>query len=80
MAFRFLALACLLFCCAAPTRAQQSDVSPADREAIQQIIQDQVDAFRRDDGDAAFGYASPEIQRWAARKTMAKGRPKMKRT
>ena len=63
MAFRFLALACLLFCCAAPTRAQPSDVSPADREAIQQIIQDQVDAFRRDDGDAAFGYASPEIQR-----------------
>ena len=63
MAFRFLALACLLFCCAAPTRAQQSDVSPTDREAIQQIIQEQVDAFRRDDGDAAFGLASPEIQR-----------------
>ena len=37
------------------------DVSPADSAAIRDIIQSQVDAFRRDDGDAAFGYASPAI-------------------
>ena len=63
MAFRFLVLASLLLCLTLPAGAQQSDVSEADRLAIRHIIQGQVDAFRRDDGDAAFGYASPEIQR-----------------
>ena len=44
-------------------RAQQpAPVSDADRAAIRSIIQDQVDAFRRDDGEAAFGYASPTIR------------------
>ncbi|WP_421996351.1 DUF4864 domain-containing protein [Reyranella sp.] len=45
---------------AAPAVAQ--DVSPADRTAIQGVIQSQVDAFRRDDGADAFGYASPAIR------------------
>ena len=43
--------------------AQAQDVSSADRAAIRDIIQSQVDAFRRDDGEAAFGYASPGIRR-----------------
>ena len=42
--------------------AQQTPVSDADRTAIKSIIQQQVDAFRRDDGPAAFGYASPAIR------------------
>ena len=44
-------------------RAQSEDVTAADRQAIREIIQSQVEAFRRDDGPAAFGYATPEIQR-----------------
>lgn len=37
-------------------------VSAADRSAIQSVISGQVDAFRADDGAAAFGYASPAIR------------------
>ena len=62
MAFRFLALLGLLLGLAVTAAAQEPPLSTADRAAIQQIIQAQVDAFRRDDGDAAFGYASPTIQ------------------
>ena len=60
MAFRLFALLGLLLSLAVPAHAQ--DVSPADRAAIRDIIQSQVDAFRRDDGDAAFGFASPAIR------------------
>src|SRR5260370_34525173 len=61
MIFRFLALLGLSLGLAFGAQAQ-SDVSDADRAAIRQVIQAQVDAFRRDDGDAAFGLASPAIQ------------------
>ena len=60
MAFRLVALLGLLLGLAVPAFAQ--DLSPADRTAIRDIIQSQVEAFRRDDGDAAFGYASPSIR------------------
>ena len=60
MAFRLVALLALLLGLAVPALAQ--DLSPADRTAIRDIIQSQVEAFRRDDGDAAFGYASPSIR------------------
>jgi hypothetical protein len=40
----------------------QAQVSPADQTAIRDVIEGQVEAFRRDDGAAAFGYASPSIQ------------------
>jgi len=46
----------------AATASAQADLSDGDRAAIRQVIQAQVDAFRRDDGDAAFGLASPAIQ------------------
>ncbi|MGD9880369.1 MAG: DUF4864 domain-containing protein [Reyranella sp.] len=50
-----------------PTLAQpavaQPAVSEVDRSAIRETIQSQVEAFRRDDGEAAFGYASPDIRR-----------------
>jgi hypothetical protein len=42
--------------------AQQAPVSEADRSAIRTIIEGQEDAFRRDDGAAAFGFASPMIR------------------
>ena len=60
MVFRLLALLGVLVGLASGTQAQ--DISPADRAAIRDIIQSQVEAFRRDDGDAAFGYASPTIR------------------
>ena len=47
----------------APALAQPgATVSSADRAAIATTIQRQVEAFRRDDGTEAFGYASPTIQ------------------
>lgn len=56
-------LAGLLLGLAGGAGAQTAQLSDGDRTEIRRIIQDQVDAFRRDDGDAAFGYASPDIQR-----------------
>lgn len=44
-------------------RADEPPVGSADQAAIRQVIEDQIAAFRRDDGDAAFGYASPQIRR-----------------
>jgi len=60
MASRRLALLGLIVLFVMPAQAQ--DVSSGDRAAIREIIQSQVDAFRRDDGDAAFGAASPTIR------------------
>jgi hypothetical protein len=62
MAARLLALL-LAIALAWPAAAQEPSVSEADRAAIRDIIGRQVEAFRRDDGDAAFGFASPNIQR-----------------
>ena len=42
--------------------AQEAALSDNDRAAIPDIIGKQIEAFRRDDGDAAFGLASPTIQ------------------
>jgi hypothetical protein len=39
-----------------------STLPPAERAAIHDVIQHQLDAFRADDAGAAFGYASPGIQ------------------
>lgn len=49
------------------TRAQsaappEAAVSADDRAAEQAVIRQQMDAFRRDDAAAAFGYAAPGIQ------------------
>ena len=66
MIHRFLALfaviTALMGGLATAAEAQQPAVSAADRAAIRDVIQSQVEAFRRDDGAAAFGYASPMIQ------------------
>ncbi len=42
--------------------AQTAAPDAADRAAIQEVIRDQIAAFRRDDGAAAFALASPGIQ------------------
>ncbi len=38
-------------------------INAADRQAIEQVIRDQLDAFGRDDARGAFAHASPDIQR-----------------
>ncbi|HYX00510.1 MAG TPA: DUF4864 domain-containing protein [Reyranella sp.] len=60
MAMRWVLLIGLLLGWAVVAHAQ--DVSPADRAAIRDVIRSQVEAFHRDDGKAAFGYASPGIR------------------
>ena len=35
---------------------------PAGAEAIEEVITRQIEAFRRDDGGAAFDFATPELQ------------------
>ncbi len=59
-AFSLITLIGLILGLAMPLCAQ--DLSAADRSAIRYAIQSQVDAFRRDDGESAFGYASPAIR------------------
>jgi hypothetical protein len=47
--------------------------SDADQSTIRGIIQDQIEAFQRDDGARAFSYASPTLQSalwpWSRRAT-----------
>jgi hypothetical protein len=45
---------------AAPAIARAAD--EAGKAAIREVITRQIEAFRRDDGAAAYGFASPEIQ------------------
>ncbi len=52
---------CLVFFAAWAPAAGQSP-SPDDRRAIQQVIEEQLAAFRRDDGPGAFAFASRNIQ------------------
>jgi hypothetical protein len=63
---RIAVLIALLLVCVAMPRAEAQEAAPdvtaADRQEIRSTIQSQVDAFLRDDGEAAFGYASPAIR------------------
>jgi len=46
-----------------PALAQQTGpVGATDAAAIRKVIEDQIAAFKRDDGAAAFGFASPGIR------------------
>ena len=62
--FGVMAVAALLTGLAA-SRAEDAPaaVAPPDRAAIRSVIEHQIDAFRHDDGAAAFGDASPGIRR-----------------
>jgi hypothetical protein len=42
--------------------AAQSQPDVADRASIRGVISNQIEAFRRNDATAAFGYATPNIQ------------------
>jgi hypothetical protein len=42
--------------------AADEEPTAADKALIRQVIQDQVAAFQRDDGEAAFGFAAPSIR------------------
>ncbi len=59
---RLFAALCLLGMTSFALAAYPAGVAPADRAAIRQVIQKQLDAFRRDDAQAAFAFASPGIQ------------------
>lgn len=59
MAFRILILLAVVIGIGSPGAAQ---VAAPDEAAIRRTIEAQVEAFRRDDGDAAFEYASPAIR------------------
>jgi hypothetical protein len=60
MVLRLIALLGLMVAFAGNARAQEP--TAADRAAIRNVIQQQIEAFRRDDGEAAFGFASPAIR------------------
>jgi Domain of unknown function (DUF4864) len=48
---------------AGPAGAEDgAPLAPADAAAIRQVIEEQIQAFKRDDGSSAFAYASPMIQ------------------
>ncbi|HYD99729.1 MAG TPA: DUF4864 domain-containing protein [Alphaproteobacteria bacterium] len=58
---RLLLVLVLLF--SAPFAAlAEAPVGPDDRQAIERVIRDQLAAFGRNDGKAAFGHASSAIQ------------------
>jgi len=61
---RLAGLVLVLLAFVGPVSAQEParDVAAADRAAIRTVIEAQLAAFRRDDGAAAFGFASPTIQ------------------
>lgn len=59
---RHLLIACAMLTALLGNTAA-AEPSPADRAAMQQIIADQISAFRADDGTAAYGYASPTVRR-----------------
>lgn len=57
--FIFLLLAIFLF----GQQASAQSLSDADRTAFQGIITGQIEAFRADDGETAYGFAAPMIRR-----------------
>ena len=52
----------LLLAFGSVARAADGGPGGPDREAIESVIGRQLEAFRRDDGAAAFAFASPTIQ------------------
>lgn len=54
----------VLFGAAVGTPPSAAETLPVpDRVAIERVIRDQMAAFKRDDGPAAFAHAAPSIQR-----------------
>ena len=56
-------LLCALLLAALPLHAPaQGAVAPADARAVREVIEAQLEAFRRDDAERAFSLASPGIR------------------
>ncbi|MFP6729762.1 MAG: DUF4864 domain-containing protein [Alphaproteobacteria bacterium] len=55
-------VALLFFAFPAVAQTLPSSVGEADRQAIRMVIEEQLGAFQRDDANAAFAQASPNIQ------------------
>jgi hypothetical protein len=54
---------CLLLVAIVPPQAHaQGAVSPSDARAVRQVIEAQLDAFRKDDGERAFGLVTVGIR------------------
>ena len=62
MRLSFALMVALVAAASSALAEQKSAVSAAESAAIREVISDQIAAFRRDDGPAAFGYASPGIR------------------
>ena len=62
MRCRIAALAVIVALWTASVAAQEAPISEADRSTIRTIIESQEEALQRDDGAAAFGFASPTIR------------------
>ncbi len=45
-----------------PVRAQTFDLDTADVQGIRSVIEQQIDAFKRDDAAGAYSFAAPGIQ------------------
>ena len=45
-----------------PARAEQVSLSASERAAIRRVLEQQLEAFKRHDGAAAFAHAAPAIQ------------------
>lgn len=58
---RLTLIAAIILAGAVAARAEDA-IAPADAAAIRQVIQGQMNAFKVDDWNAAFAYASPGIQ------------------
>ncbi len=61
-AFLFMAVCVFLLANALPLRAQV-DIGTADVKSIRRVIEQQIDAFKRDDATAAYSFASPGIRK-----------------
>ena len=59
---RFLSVLMLCLGLLLPGGARSDDVPAPEREAIRAMISGQLEAFRRDDGAAAYSFATPAIQ------------------
>lgn len=58
----FLVAVLLLIAAHAARAADIPGVSDTDRGEIERVITAQIDAFRHDNGNSAFGFASPNIR------------------
>ena len=62
MPARIAALVAVILLLAPGLGRAAETLSEGDRAAIRRVIESQLDAFKRDDGPAAYGYATPMIQ------------------